>query len=130
LKSVVRWSVAGLVTVFTFSTATWICGALVLRTMMKDPAVRWGVAAGLGVAVAALAALWGESFANGEKKTEGIPSATSALTAQASSAPQGGTHNEISGGIFHGPVFQGRNFSGSQTVGTALPQDPDAEAGD
>jgi hypothetical protein len=62
-KQIVRWWVAALVTVAAFSLSTWICGALVLPPMMKNPAVRWGVAAGLGVAMAALAALWGHSYA-------------------------------------------------------------------
>src|SRR5260370_9352701 len=63
VKQIVRWWVAALVTVTTFSLSTWICGALVLPPVMKDPAIRWGVAAGLGVAMAAPAALWGPSVA-------------------------------------------------------------------
>jgi hypothetical protein len=64
MKRFFRWTVAALVTVIAFVTATWAGGALVLPSVMKDPGVRWSVASGLGVAVAALAALWGHGFAN------------------------------------------------------------------
>jgi hypothetical protein len=73
VKQIVRWWVAALVTVTTFSLSTWICGALVLPAVMKDPAVRWGVAAGLGVAMAALAALWGHSYATTHPPRRPLP---------------------------------------------------------
>jgi hypothetical protein len=58
-----RWWVAGFVTVAAFAVAAWVTGALLLPTVMRSAADRWAVAAGLGVAVAALAALWGHSWA-------------------------------------------------------------------
>jgi hypothetical protein len=58
-----RWVAAALATVAAFSLSTWICGALVLPLVLKDPAIRWGLASALGVAMAALAALWGIGFA-------------------------------------------------------------------
>jgi hypothetical protein len=63
-----RWWVAGLVTMLTFTVCAWICGALILPTVINDPNVRWGLAGGLGVAVAALAALWGHSFATAQSE--------------------------------------------------------------
>jgi hypothetical protein len=64
MRQVTRWSVACLVTVVAFCVTTWICGALVLSSVLQDGSARWGVAASLGVAVAALSALWGHSFAS------------------------------------------------------------------
>jgi hypothetical protein len=59
----VRWAAAVLVTVAAFAVPTWLCGAMVLPSLPKDPAIRWGVASALGAALAALAAAWGYSFA-------------------------------------------------------------------
>ena len=59
----VRWAVATMVTMAAFGVSLWLCGALLLPLMLKSGADRWVVAAGLGVAVAALAAMWGASWA-------------------------------------------------------------------
>jgi hypothetical protein len=61
-----RWLVTVLVTVAAFGVSLWVCGALLLPLWLKSGADRWVVAAGLGVAIAALAALWGASWAGGE----------------------------------------------------------------
>ena len=58
-----RWLVAVGVMVAAFGVSLWVCGALLLPLWLKSGADRWVVAAGLGVAVAALAALWGASWA-------------------------------------------------------------------
>ena len=55
---VARWLVAVVVTVAAFGVSLWLCGALLLPLVLKSGADRWVVAAGLGVAVAALTALW------------------------------------------------------------------------
>ena len=52
-----RWLVAVVVTVAAFGVSLWVCGALLLPLWLKSGADRWVVAARLGVAVAALAAL-------------------------------------------------------------------------
>jgi len=59
MRQTVRWWVAGLVVVAAFGAATWGSGVFVLPRAMKSEGDRWVVAAGLGVAVAALVALWG-----------------------------------------------------------------------
>lgn len=119
VKPIVRWPAAGLVTVATFAVATWGSGALILPVIMKDAAIRWGVAGALGVAVAALAALWGHSFATAGKPSEtasgGDPDAAPGITATGS----GDTRSEIRGGTFHGPVVQGRDVSGPVAPGAA-----------
>jgi hypothetical protein len=60
-----RWLVAAVVTVAAFGLSLWVCGALLLPLWLKSGADRWVVAAGLGVAVAALAALGCASWAGG-----------------------------------------------------------------
>lgn len=99
-----RWAVAAAVTIAAFAAVTWACGAFVLP--MRDGEVRWGIAGGLGVAVAALAALWGSSYATAGH----VQPAAEAVHDAPADAGTGSTSNEISGGNFHGPVFQGRDI--------------------
>jgi hypothetical protein len=54
--------------VAAFGVALWVCGALLLPLWLKSGADRWVVAAGLGVAVAALAALGCASWAGGQSE--------------------------------------------------------------
>jgi hypothetical protein len=63
-----RWLVAVVVTVAAFGVSLWACGALLLPLWLKSGADRWVVAAGLGVAVAALAALGCASWAGGHSE--------------------------------------------------------------
>jgi hypothetical protein len=97
-----RWAVAVLVTITAFAAATWVCGAFVRP--MRDGGARWGIAGGLGVAVAALAALWGHSYATAGHEQP--------ATGEAHAAPASmrGTSNKIRGGTFHGPVIQGHDI--------------------
>jgi hypothetical protein len=80
-----RWVVAGLVTVASFTAVTWIGGALVLPPMLKDGAVRWGLASALGVALAALAAVWGHGFATGTG-SESSPAPAAAVSVDVAGA--------------------------------------------
>jgi tetratricopeptide (TPR) repeat protein len=101
-----RWSVAALVTVASFAVATFLCGAVLLT--MRDAAVRWGIAAGLGVAVAALAALWGHSYATAvPERSEHQP----LDPAQTADSRAGGSGNVNTGAILFSPVVQGRNIT-------------------
>jgi hypothetical protein len=97
-RPTLRWAVAVAVTIATFAMATWVCGAFVLP--MRDGGARWGIAGGLGVAVAALAALWGHSYATAEHE-QAEPE--KAPPAAAGKSPSSFT---IIGGTFHGPVTQ------------------------
>lgn len=124
MEPLVRWLVAGLVTVAAFAGATWICGALALPTVMKDGGVRWGVAGSLGVAVAALAALWGHSFATAERAKDAAPLPSAGEPATTVTGP-GTTRNKISGGTFHGPVIQGRDITGPPIGGSSPPRTGD-----
>ncbi len=129
MKRVVRWAVAAAVTVVAFALATWVSGALILPVFMKDAGIRWGVAGSLGVAVAALAAMWGQSFATSgqpaETTSNGPPGAAPTTTATGA----GSTRNKISRGTFHAPVIQGRDISGPIPGGVAQPQNPDSDTG-
>jgi hypothetical protein len=128
-----RWTVAAGVTIAAFTAATWTSGALVLPALkMHDPAIRWGIAGALGVAVAALAALWGHFYATGEptpRQLESQPSdALHSLPPPASSAPgRGDTHNTISGGTFQRPVIQGRDI-GPVDLAQSQPASPPSQA--
>jgi 4-amino-4-deoxy-L-arabinose transferase-like glycosyltransferase len=106
-----RWAVAVLVTIAAFAVATWVCGAFALP--VRDGGVRWGIAGGLGVAVAALAALWGHSYATAEDQQP------AAEAVRAAPVGTGRTRNKISGGTFHGPVIQGRDTGTLNLTGSA-----------
>ncbi len=68
-----RWLVAVVVTVTAFGVSLWVCGVLLLPLWLKSGADRWAVAAGLGVAVAALAALAFASWAGGQSEESSGP---------------------------------------------------------
>ncbi|WP_229894973.1 hypothetical protein [Streptomyces galilaeus] len=58
-----RWAVAALVTAAAFAVPVWLCGAVVLPPLLKDPAIRWSLACALGTLLGSLAVLWGHGFA-------------------------------------------------------------------
>lgn len=62
----IRWLVAFAAVLAAFAAGAWLAGAWLLPHVMKSGSDRWAVAGGVGVAVAALAALWGFRFAGGE----------------------------------------------------------------
>ena len=76
-----RWLVAVVVTVAAFGVSLWVCGTLLLPLWLKSGADRWAVAAGLGVAVAALAALGCASWAGHD---EDSPSDSSSVPGERS----------------------------------------------
>ncbi|WP_416984491.1 hypothetical protein [Streptomyces sp. T028] len=58
-----RWAAAGLVTIVVFVVCTWLCGAVLLPSVLPDPAIRWGVSSTAGVVLATFAVAWGQIFA-------------------------------------------------------------------
>jgi hypothetical protein len=126
MNSIVRWFVAGLVTIAAFGVAAWTAEALALPHVIKDPGIRWGLAGALGVAVAAIAALWGHSFATDSKSGEAAPGDSDPSPTPITTG-FGHTHNEISGGTFYHPVIQGRDFSGPISGSAATPPTPSGE---
>jgi hypothetical protein len=66
VSKVLRWFVAGVLTVAAFTVGTWVAGAIVLPHLVADHADRWVIAVGCGAAVTALAAMWGYRYATAE----------------------------------------------------------------
>jgi hypothetical protein len=77
LKKVIRWLVAIGVTAGTFAISLYVSGSVLLPLWIKSDPDRWVIAAGLGVALAALAALWGINFARSKDKQTGEAADTS-----------------------------------------------------
>ncbi len=111
MKQIIKWFVAVLVTVAAFSAATWASGVVLSLVHALDPDVRWGISGSVGVAVAALAALWGYGFASGERE------------AAAADHPQD-VLNQISGDIKGGQVIQARDIAGPVSFGSPGPRPP------
>lgn len=59
-----RWLVATGVTVIAFAVPTVVCGLWALPPLIQDAGARWAVASSLGLALVALAALWGYGYAS------------------------------------------------------------------
>jgi hypothetical protein len=111
---VAGWCAAGLVTVAAFSAATWISGAFALPGVLKSGPDRWVVAAGLGVAVAALAALWGHSWATrGREARSGRGGRGSGPAAGARGAARG-ERSIAAGGDISGIASTGDNAINTQ----------------
>lgn len=96
-----RWTVAAAVTLTSFAAVTWICGALLLAPWLKDPASRWGLAGAAGVALAALAALWGKGFATRTGEATG-PGTPDGVVVQATGARAVAVHGNPTGAISTG----------------------------
>lgn len=70
MKKLSRWLVAIISTISAFAIGLYGAGSLILPLWIKSDADRWVIAAGLGVALAALAALWGINFIQGRGAEE------------------------------------------------------------
>lgn len=105
VNGAVRWLVAGLVTAVSFSVVVWVSGAFVLPPLMRSPDARWAVAVGLGGAVAALAVLWGQSWATRDGGATVTVDAGSAAAGPGVSAP--GERSIAAGGEISGIVSTG-----------------------
>jgi hypothetical protein len=70
---IARWLVAAGMTLGVFSVSLWISGAFILPLWVKSGPDRWVIATGVGVAIAALAALWGVGFARHEQQGNAAP---------------------------------------------------------
>jgi hypothetical protein len=70
-----RWLLAAAVTLAAFCFVLCLSVALVLPTWVRSATDRWVVGVGVAGAAAAVAALWGASFAGGEAPEASAPSA-------------------------------------------------------
>jgi hypothetical protein len=68
-----RWMVAAVMTLGVFAVSVWVSGAFILPLWIKSGSDRWVIATGVGLAIAALAALWGVSFARHEQQGNAGP---------------------------------------------------------
>lgn len=118
MKQLTRWFVAALVTIAAFAVATWACEVFILLTLTRDPGVRWSISGGVGVAVSALAALWGHGFASEAREVAGQEGRAGSSTA---GHPED-VHNEITGGVQGGHVIQARDVHGPVSFGIPEPQ--------
>jgi uncharacterized membrane protein len=100
-----RWTIAGIVTTIAFAAPVWVCGAFLLPPVIKDGVARWAIATAAGLALAALAALWGHGYASAESDEK------------MKAAGTGDVNNTIIDATVQGPVVQGRDFSGPITLG-------------
>ncbi|MFF8787996.1 hypothetical protein [Streptomyces sp. NPDC015125] len=118
-----RWAVAGLATVVAFAVPVWLCAAVVLPSLLKDPAIRWALASALGTVLASLAAVWGHGYAT---RTEGS-------TRRSASSVQATAERAVAiGGSNQGPVSTGDTQVPAQSpaVAPATPQHPAAPPAD
>ncbi len=114
MSGMARWSVAVLVTAAAFGVVAWISGAFLLPAVMKSGADRWVLAAGLGVAVAALATLWGHSWTRREGEASSGRGEQSAGSAAAASHPAGGERSITAGGDLTGIASTGDDATNIQ----------------
>jgi hypothetical protein len=90
LKKLARWLIAIIATISAFAVGLYGAGSLFLPLYIKSGGDRWVIAAGLGVAFAALAALWGINFVEGtdnevvDEKADGSYPGSITLRAKAS----------------------------------------------
>ena len=67
-----RWLAAAGVTLGVCAVSLWVSGAFILPLWIKSGADRWVIATGIGVAMGALAALWGVGFARRERQGDEV----------------------------------------------------------
>ena len=68
MRHKVRWLIAFGVTAVICVISLWISGAYILPLWVKSDANRWVIASSIGVALGAVAALWGKTYAQSENK--------------------------------------------------------------
>jgi len=113
MRAIARWGVAFLAVIAAFAVPAWLCDALILPHVIKDPGVRWGVATAPGLAVATFVGLWAYDYV--KRATDGEPAEHGGSaedgTPHPASTGRGNTKNSIKGGLFTGPVLQGRDIT-------------------
>ena len=105
MKIIGRWAVAFIAVIAAFAIPAWLCGALALRDVFKDSGVRWGVATGAGLAVAAFVALWAYGLVASGSEDEPSEHGDSARAATVKNSIK------TKGSLFLGPVLQGEEIT-------------------
>ena len=114
MRAIGRWGVAFLAVIAAVAVPVWLCEALILPHVIKDPGVRWGVATAPGLAVATFVGLWAYDYV--KRAADGDPAERDASAEGGTPRParsgRGATRNSIKGGLFTGgPVIQGRDIT-------------------
>ncbi|MEV0444815.1 hypothetical protein AB0I84_04560 [Streptomyces spectabilis] len=99
----IRWAGAGLATAAAFAVPAWLCGAVVLPPLLKDPAIRWSLASALGAVLGSLAVLWGHGFAT-RAPAPGTPGRSVQATAERAVAIGGDNGAPVSTGDATAPA--------------------------
>jgi len=84
LARTARWLVAGLAAAAVFTGSAWICGMFLLPPVVASADVRWLLSVGLGSALAAVVALWGNWWATREDMPARMDGSGRPKTAEAS----------------------------------------------
>ncbi|WP_314249826.1 hypothetical protein [Streptomyces sp. DSM 40907] len=115
-----RWFTAAGVTVVAFAAPTVVCGLWVLPSVIQDPGTRWAVASALGAAVAALAVLWGQSFAASPTTAAAPPPpATVIASGDRAFAVEGDVEGNITTGNRGGPAVPPAGWQPPAAPGSA-----------
>jgi len=101
VKNITRGTFAVVIVAAVFALVAWLCGAIILPHLLKDPVVRWTVATAAAIAIDALVAMWAYSFAKGGENDDTGTAETRT----------GRTKNSIKKAIILGPVTQGRDIT-------------------
>jgi hypothetical protein len=93
--------------------------------LLKDGAIRWGLASALGVALAALAALWGKNFAVTAPEPARPAPLGPAAKAEGHSAAVGGNNEGWieAGHTYNGPVYFAPVYQGTAEKPWPIPED-------
>lgn len=122
MKLVARWGVAMGVSVAGFALAWWVCQGLI----GADESISLGIGGAVLAMLLGVGAWWAPQGAD-TARADGAKRKQPLLAREKA----GNVTNNVSGGIFSGPVLQGWNLTGltfgaSPQPPASLPEDPDA----
>ncbi|WP_159474495.1 hypothetical protein OHT20_05540 [Streptomyces caniferus] len=119
---------AGLVTAAAFAVPAWLCGALLLPSLLEDPAIRWSLACALGAVLGSLAVLWSNSFAT-SAPASGTSGSSVEATAERAVAIGGSSSGPISTGDTTAPAAPAPTGPAPVRPGGGPDPDPPPAAG-
>src|SRR5712691_117142 len=101
MTNMARGALAFFMVAAVFALVTWLCGAIILPDVLRDPVVRWTVSTAAAIAIDAFVAIWAYSFSKGNENDETGTAKPGA----------GRTRNLIKKAVILGPVTQGRDIT-------------------
>ena len=123
MNQTARWLAAGLLSAAVFVAITVVAGQVLLPLAMANASDRWVVAAGLGVAVSAIVAIWSPSWAGvdqhaGTKAPN--PSTSSYVDMSQRRATTIGRHQSGINSGDNSVIFQVQNDRSARTGGGSI----------